>query len=230
MLEEEKKPEAAPEERGFEFRQCVKLLKSTGKKAKNLSELMSLIRLASDNSIYHHTYEFFFKERVLEYTNDFARWVGESLEARALSESLSNIDPYRFAPIAELRKELLNAIESYTQRFPNSGRVPPGAEFYFLETVTIVFPAGVTVSGLAGFLEALKSVDPTSVYYHFYEARSRVEGGVNDFSKWIGDTLGNEPLAAKITSIDPFMHSIEGIRANIADLVAAEIERGEARG
>lgn len=81
--------EAAP----FEFKACASILKSTGKKAKNLRELRDIIAVVGDGSIFHHTYQYFLKGPVFEYTNDFAQWAGESLEERALSEHLSNTDP-----------------------------------------------------------------------------------------------------------------------------------------
>lgn len=87
----------------FEFKQCVSILKSTGRNAWNLRELRDVIAVVSDESIFHHTYQYFLKGHVLEYTNDFAHWASESLEERALSEHLSNIDPYAFKNIDELR-------------------------------------------------------------------------------------------------------------------------------
>ncbi len=80
----------------FEFKQCVNILKSTGRKAGNLRELRNIISKISDKSIIHHTNHYFLKGHVFEYTNDFVHWAGEGLEERALSERLSNIDPYGF--------------------------------------------------------------------------------------------------------------------------------------
>jgi hypothetical protein len=64
-------------------------------------------------------------------------------------------------------------------------------------------------------------VDVGAIYYHFYEARVRLRGGVDDFSSWILNTLGKEDLARRIRAIDPFMHGIDGIREHII----AEVER-----
>ena len=81
----------------FEFKQCITILKATGEKAKNLRELRDRISDVSDESMFHHVYQYFLKEqRVLEYTNDFAQWTGETLKENVLSEQLSNIDPYSF--------------------------------------------------------------------------------------------------------------------------------------
>ena len=97
----------------FEFQHCVSILKATGRKAHNLRELRGSLAEVSDDSIYHHTYQYFLKGHVMEYTNDFAHWAGESLEERVLSEHLSNIDPYDFREIRELRQELLKTVEEY---------------------------------------------------------------------------------------------------------------------
>lgn len=205
----------------FEFRQCVSILKSTGKKAKNLRELRDAIAVVSDESIFHHTYQYFLKGHILEYTNDFAHWAGESLEERALSEHLSNIDPYVFKNIDELRQELLNAIDSYLENFPEPRESMTGDEFYFNETITLIFPVGIRVKNLAEFLIAIKYIDAAAIYYHFYEARIRL--GVDDFSKWLEDSLNKKDLSEKIRSIDLFMHSIEGIREHIIEAVEKDV-------
>lgn len=205
----------------FEFRQCVSILKSTGKKAKNLRELRDAIAVVSDESIFHHTYQYFLKGHILEYTNDFAHWAGESLEERALSEHLSNIDPYVFKNIDELRQELLNAIDSYLENLPEPREAMTGDEFYFNETITLIFPVGIRVKNLAEFLIAIKYIDAAAIYYHFYEARIRL--GVDDFSKWLEDSLNKKELSEKIRSIDLFMHSIEGIREHIIEAVEKDV-------
>jgi hypothetical protein len=209
----------------FEFRQCVSILKSTGKKAKNLHELRNVITVISDECIFHHTYQYFLKGHILEYTNDFAHWAGESLEERALSEHLSNIDPYDFKNINDLRNELLAVIDEYLKKFPEPREVMPGDEFCFNETITLVFPIGIRVKNLAEFLTAIKYIDAGSIYYHFYEARMRLGGGIDDFSRWIEDASGKKELAEKIRAIDPFMHDLEGVRKYIAEAVEEEVRK-----
>jgi hypothetical protein len=207
----------------FEFMECVTILKSTGKTARNISELRALIALVSDASLFHHTYQYFLKGHVLEYTNDFALWVAESLEKRELSERLSSIDPFAFEDLSHLRQELLQGIDDYIADFPEPRDAIPGDEFYFNETITIIFPVGMWAKNLAEFLLAVRYVDPASIYYHFYEARIR--HGTDDFSTWIEDVLGNKELAKAICAIDPFMHNIEGIRAHIVEAVENDVRQ-----
>ncbi|MFH1701894.1 MAG: DUF5752 family protein [Nitrospirota bacterium] len=209
----------------FEFKQCISILKSTGKKAKDLRELRNIIAVISDDCVFHHTYQYFIKGHVLEYTNDFAHWAGESLEERALSEHLSNIDPYDFKNISDLRNKLLEVIDNYFENFPEPREAMTGNEFFFNETVTLIFPVGIRARNLAEFLTAIKYVDDSSIYYHYFEARIRLGSGIDDFSRWIEDAFGKKDLAEKIRSIDPFMHDLEGIRKHIAEAVEEEVKK-----
>ena len=204
----------------FEFKQCVSIVKSTGKKAGSLSELRKLISKVGDESIFHHVYQYFLKGRILEYTNDFAQWAGESLEERALAERLACIDPYTLKSVNEVRMELLSEIDDFLANFPEPRDVVRGNEFYFNETVNLVFPVGVRARNLAEFLVAVEHIDSSCIYYHFYDSRVRLgEGIVDDFSRWIEHTLGKKDLADRIRAIDPFMHSIEHIREHIKEIV-----------
>lgn len=208
----------------FEFKQCVTLVKATGRKARNLREFRAALALVSEESVFHHTYQYLLKGHVLEYTNDFAHWAGESIEERALAEHLSNIDPYDFRGIEELRTELVKQVDEYLERFPEPRDAMYGDEFYFNETVTLVFPAGVRARNLAEFLMAIKYVDASALYYHFHDARQRL-GGTDDFSRWFEEAVEKGELAARIRAIDPFMYSLEGIRERIAKAVEDEVRR-----
>jgi hypothetical protein len=204
----------------FEFKQCVSVVKSTGKKAKNLRELRKLISQVGNECIFHHVHQYFLKGHMLEYTNDFAEWAGESLEERALAERLTSIDPYSLKSVNEVKKELLREIDGFLINFPEPHDVVSGNEFYFNETVSLVFPVGVKTKNLAEFLVAIEHIDAGSIYYHFYDSRVRLgEGVVDDFSRWIEHTLFKKNLADKIRTIDPFMHSIESIREHIREIL-----------
>ncbi len=209
----------------FEFKQCISILKFTGKKAKNLRELRDMVAVVSDESIFHHTHQYFLKGHILEYTNDFAHWTGESIEERVLSEHLSNIDPYSFNTTNELKGELIRVIGSYLQKFPEPREAMAGDEFYFNEMLTFVFPTGIRVRNLAEFLIAIKYIDSASIYYHFYEARLRIGSGVDAFSKWLEDALGKKSLAERIRGIDPFMHNVEEIRRHIVTAVEEDVKK-----
>ena len=209
----------------FEFRQSVSILKSTGKKAGTLRELRDRIATISEESIYHHMYQYFQKGHAREYTNDFAHWAGESLEERALSERLSNIDPYTYAGIEDLRKAILSVVDDHLEKFPEPREAMQKDEFHFTQTVTLVFPTGTWARNMAEFLMAIKYVDSGCICYHFYEARKRLGATVDDFTAWLEGSLNKTELAARIRAIDPFMHSIEGIREHIAAAIEDELKQ-----
>jgi hypothetical protein len=210
--------------RPFEFKQCIAILKATGKKASTIKELRNGISEVSDECIFHHVYQYFLKGHILEYTNDFAQWIAHFLEERALAEQLSNLDPYMFRSINDVRKELLRIIDAFLRSFPEPRPALPGNEFYFSEALTIVFPCGIKARNLAEFLVAIKNIDVESIYYHFYEARMRLGGGVDDFSRWIEESLERNALSNKIRNIDPFMHNLDGIREQIAEYVEEDLK------
>jgi hypothetical protein len=214
----------------FEFKQCVSIVKSTGKKARNVRDLRDIIAKIGDESIFHHVYQYFLKGHMLEYTNDFAQWAGENLEERVLAERLSCIDPYAFKSVAGVRKELLREIDGFLENFPEPHDVIEGNEFYFNETVSLVYPVGVKTKNLAEFLVAIEHIDAGSIYYHFYDSRVRLgEGVMDDFSMWIEHTLFRKKIADRIRAIDPFMHSIEKIRKHIRGIVEEHV-RAEMEG
>jgi hypothetical protein len=209
----------------FEFKQCVTILKSTGKKAKNLRELKDVLAEVGDGAIAHHTVQYFLKGHILEYTNDFAHWAGESIEERALAERLSNIDPYDYAAVRDLRHDLIKAVDDYLIQFPEPRDALPGDEFYFNETVTLVFPAGVWARNLAEFLMAMKYAEASTFYYHFYDARARLGNKVDDFSQWLEEGLEKPEVARRIRAIDPFMHNLESIRERIVEAIEEEVKK-----
>jgi hypothetical protein len=209
----------------FVFRDIVSIPRSTGQRAESLHQLRNLLAEVSDECIFHHTYRYFAKGHIMEYTNDFAQWAGKSLEEGMLAEHLSLIDPYSFGSVAELRTELLRVIDLYTAAFPNPRVAMTGNEFYFMEAVTYIFPARLRIQNLAEFLIGLKYVDISSIYYHFYEARVRLGKQVDDFSKWIEEVVGASHLAAQIRAIDPFMHNLEGIRDLLSGIIERELRK-----
>ncbi len=209
----------------FEFKLCVSIHKSSGKTAGTLRELRDAISEVSEEAIVHHTYQYFLKGHMFEYTNDFAHWAGESLEERALAEHLSSIDPYSFRDVEALRRKLIDQIDDYLEHFPEPRAAMPGDEFYFNETVTFIFSAGIRARNLAEFFAAIKFIDEGCVYYHFYESRVRLGKGTDDFSKWFDEALGEKDLAEKIRSIDPLMFTVEQIRGLIADAVEEEVRK-----
>ncbi|UCC95958.1 MAG: hypothetical protein JSW40_04210, partial [Candidatus Omnitrophota bacterium] len=62
-----------------------------------------------------------------------------------------------------------------------------------------------------------------SIYFHMFEARLRFKKLDNDFSCWLKDA-GLMDLANKISYLDPYTYTLEGLRKKITVLIKRAIE------
>lgn len=216
---------AAVKDKSFYFMDIVNVIKHTGTKATSLKEMRDAIASVSKDCLFHHTCQYFSKGNIQEHTNDFSQWIYTSLDDSILAEQLSNIDPYSFTSMTALRKHFLKVIDKYIEDFPEPRVALPDEAFFFNEAVTFIFPAGVKARNLAEMLMAIKFLDSSSIYYHFYEARARLKKGTDDFSKWI-DEVGKAPrIAERLRAVDPFMNNLESLREKIIDILEKGIKR-----
>jgi len=96
---------------------------------------------------------------------------------------------------------------------------PEGKEFEFVKAHSFVIPTGFVAHNLKEFEMILNKVTIHSIYFHIFEARLRLEKGVNDFSFWIGTSADAPELADIITSLDPYTFTMEGLRQKLADVI-----------
>jgi hypothetical protein len=211
----------------FLFYTKLDLVEALGKKAKNLEELLALLKEVPPSSIYYHTHRYLQQHQFLspEPPNDFAYWVRGILAERVLAERLFSLDLLDFKDIEELRASLINLIEDCTRAHPDTMKrtVPPGYEFHFAKSVTFVLPLGIEAWTLGEFLEAIKKISTHSLYYHMFDARLRLGRGENDFYLWLKKELGEYELAAKISNLDPYTNTMEGLRQKMCFLIAKRL-------
>lgn len=213
------------------FRFCTRLhlRELTGLKAQNVVQLLNIIKDVPGSVIYHHTHHFLQQHQYLcpEPPNDFAYWVRESLGEDLLGEQLSSIDTREFASIRSLRERIIKTLEEFLKTAPTPLRTsPPGEEFYFMKSVSVILPTPFIALDLAEFAEVLRQITIDSIYFHVFEARLRLEREINDFSYWIKDSLEEPGLAEKIERLDPYSHTMEGLRHSIIKLVEEHIRHG----
>lgn len=215
----------------FVFFSRLNLLELTNLRATNAQELLQGIGQVPESVIYHHTHHFLQQHQYLspEPPNDFAYWVTEVLGDAVLGEKLASVDICQFSTIASLREAIIRCFEEGEALDNFQRSAPPGQEFQFVKAVTFVLPTGYAAHDLREFLETLKQVTIHSLYYHIFEARLRLERVTNDFSWWLEDSLGEKELAQQIARLDPYTHTMEGLRQRICQLVEARLEQGHAR-
>ncbi len=207
----------------FYFQSRLVLNELTGLKASTIPELLDHIKGVPGSVIYRHTHHFLEQHQRVVPTvpNDFAYWVIEELGEKRLGEKLAAINTIDFNSIRELRDKIAQVIEDYLRAYPQaaSRTPPPGLEFHFMKSQSFIFQTQHAAYTLEEFCDCLMKVTLTSVYYHVFESRLRFERPANDFSRWLADELGEKELAGAVARLNPYDHSLEGLREKIITLV-----------
>ena len=204
----------------FAFSTEWRLVVLTGRKARNLEELLKHLREVTGASIFYHTHQQYLAHHFERPTfhNDFAIWVSNALLEERLAEKLTSIDLLAFSSIRQLREAIIQIIEEFVHESSGRSRdCPPGQEFYFCEAQSFVMPTGIVAHTVPEFFEALRLVSNVSIYFHFFEARLRLEQPANDFSRWLRQQ-GEEELAAAIDRINPYVMTLDEVKSQIIKL------------
>ena len=207
------------------FRFCTerRLVELTGLQARNLHELLAILRDVSGSSIFYHTHHLFLShhfEKPVVY-NQFATWVGNALQEQELAEKLAAIDLLTFTSIRQLRGEIIALIESSIAANPDPARqCPRGREFHFCRSKSFVMPTALVAEDASDFFAKLPHITIISMYFHFLEARLRLGRTTNDFSQWLAD-LGEQDLAEAIDRLDPYTRTLDELKEDMIALGAA---------
>jgi hypothetical protein len=204
----------------------------TGLKAANVKELVECLKHVPDSVVFYHTHQFLEEHHFLspQPPSDFARWVSDALGNEPLAERLAYIDPCDFTNIGSLRGEIIKAIEEYLEANPDLHKAPEGEEFHLVKSISYILPTGYVAYDLGEFVAILRKVSINSLYFHMFEARLRLGMGLNDFSLWLRDCLGEVELASEIERLDTYYYTLEGLRSTIIKLIERHIERRKTRG
>lgn len=210
----------------FRFYTHLHLKELTGLKASNLIELVKVLKEVPDPVIYYHTHNFLEEHHYLtpEPANDFALWVSDELGDEVLSEKLASIDTFDFPTIGALRARIEGVIRDYLSKKPDGRTAHEGREFHFIKSISFILPTPYIAHDLREFVEVLRQVSLNSLSYHIFEARLRLKKGVNDFSIWIEDCLGDKDLADRLAYLDPYNYTLESLRSTIIQLIEKRIK------
>ena len=204
----------------FTFKTQLSLVETMGMRARDLTELCRYFKVAPDTSIYYHTHHFLQRHQYLipEPPNDFAYWVSNILGDDVLGERLWSVDIVRFNSIHELRQTLVTILESYLASAPRKIECQEGEEFHFMASRTFVLPTRYSARNLKEFAEVLGKVSIQSIYFHVFDAKLRLKRDENDFSRWFR-SLGKNELADASRRLDPYSHTLDGLRQELITLV-----------
>ncbi|MFH1645819.1 MAG: DUF5752 family protein [Candidatus Omnitrophota bacterium] len=205
----------------FYFYSHLELRESTGLKARNIRELVELIKEVPGSVIYYHTHIFLQQHQFVspEPPNAFAYWVTNILGEDALGERLSSIDVCQFCSMRGLRERLIKIIEDFLFDAKDLRNAPPGKEFDFTKSITFTLPTPYAAYNLKEFVDCVGKVNIHSISFHIFDARLRLEKGVSDFSHWIETSLGYPDLAKRVESFDTYNYTLEGLRNRIIEII-----------
>jgi small-conductance mechanosensitive channel len=204
----------------FHFSTRLHLKELTGLSASNLSQLASRLKEVPDAVVYYHTHSFIEEYQFLtpEPTNDFALWVQDALGYDILTERLASIDTFEFPTIGALRQIIIGVIQDFLAQTSHEREAPPGNEFHFIKSISVVLTTPYVANNLREFVGILKRISIGSLYFHIFEAKLRLQRGTNDFSTWLENSLGEKDLGEQITRLDPYNYTMENLREIIIQL------------
>lgn len=210
----------------FIFKTQLSLVFMTGIKASDLAELAAHLKQVPPSSVYYHTHHFLQQHQFLtpEPPNDFAYWTTSVLQEDEIGERLAAMDTVRFGTLEVLRQAVVSTIEDFLKTGPVLRKAPPGEEFHFMRCVLFALDTRQSARSLEEFRDGLKKVSIGCLYNHVFAARLRPPLGVNDFSNWLRTGLGEAELAKKVERLDPYTHTMEGLRKRIIQLVEKRLE------
>jgi hypothetical protein len=204
----------------FQFSTRLHLKELTGLSAGNLSQLASRLKEIPDAVVYYHTHSFVEEYQFLtpEPANDFALWVQDALGYDILAERLASIDTFEFPTVGALRQMIIGVIQDFLAQTSHEREAPPGNEFHFIKSISIVLPTPYVAHNLREFVGILRRISIGSLYFHIFEAKLRLQRGTNDFSLWLEHSLEEKELAEQITRLDPYNYTLENLREMIIQL------------
>jgi small-conductance mechanosensitive channel len=210
----------------FRFHSRTYIKELTGLKAKNLRELVDLLKKVPDSVIYYHTHHFLEEHHYLipEPSNDFAVWVNDVLGEEVLGERLASVNTFEFPSLGALRERIAVIIEEHLAGGSNSREALPGREFRFMKSVSVIIPTPYVARDLREFVEALRKISLGSLYFHVFESRLRLSRGFNDFTIWLQESLEELELGEEIARLDPYTYTLEGLRSAFIQLIEKRIK------
>jgi hypothetical protein len=212
----------------FQFFTAAYLTRICNQVAGNLAELVSGLEHCSDLSIFYHTFQTLGSHHFLTegFSNDFAQWVLAATNRGALAEQLAALDIRDYVSLAELRSDLRRLVGKYCRAFPEFSTQAALEPFYFCESVENTLPLDFQATTLEEFREGVAKLSHSSFHFHFISSRLRLHLRINDFSRWLADSMEMESLASRINRIDIYTNTLDGARARV--LQFSDVERNAA--
>lgn len=205
----------------FEIKDCALIALASGKKVQNLREMRDVLASVTTDSIYYHFWGGLLRPRFdnPEYHNDFAIWAAHSLHDKIIAERLAIMDPTEFNTLEDLRKELIDLIEERLDEVDYPIWAKRDDQFEFIYSQIVIFNTKKIVTKPHEIIKVLPNLSVGSIFYHFIDARRRLNNSLDDFQNWLFN-FGNEykQLCHHIAEIDPYFVPLTKLRQELTDV------------
>jgi hypothetical protein len=201
----------------FVFYTERRLVQLTGRRAGTLPELHKHLQEVSGAAIFYHTHHQYLSHHfeTPRFYNDFAAWAARALQENRLAEKLAAVDLLAFGSVRELREAILAPIEAHLEAEDGPVRTAPADDlFHFCESQSFVMRTGLVAHDVPEFFQTLRRITNVSLFFHFFEARLRLERPADDFSQWLR-YCGHPQPAAEIEHLDPYSMTLDEFRDEI---------------
>jgi hypothetical protein len=141
-----------------------------------------------------------------------------------LAERLANLNVFEYKNLVTFKDKLVNTIEEHINQNPNQREAVEGREFYFMKSVSVILPTIYAAHDLREFVEALRKISPSSLYFHVFESRLRLNQESNDFSNWLEKSMEEVDLSHEVARIDPYALTLEGLRSALVQIIEKRIK------
>ena len=216
----------------FRIKDCALIAIASGARASTLRELRDNLASTSEASIYYHFWGSLLHPRFAEreYNNDFASWAARSLHDNVLAERLAVVDPTEFENLEAMRGELIEIVDDRLDESENAPWFVAQDAFEFLRSQIVVFDTGKHAATPEELARFLPEISTSSVFYHFIDARRRLQGRhTDDFSAWLGCFPdAHESLCSRLGAIDANFSSLSELKSTIEKFFREEFAWEEA--
>lgn len=214
----------------FAVRDCALIAIATGERAETLKELRDTLVRIDRASVFHHVWGGLlgarFGER--EYHNDFAGWARHGLHDRKLAERLAMVDPTTSPDLEDLRRDLVEIVEDRLDESEALPWVRATQRFHFIRSQIVVFDTRVRCRTPEEMAERIPGLSPSSLFYHFIDARRRSPEGSDDLRAWLaGFGPRFEGLRRALAELDPYFVSLAELRDEVARVFRRHVDGKE---
>lgn len=208
----------------FYVKDCALAALATGNKAQTLAEFRDQLRNIPTESIYYHFWRQSIETSLVpgSFYNDFSHWAHYHLHDDVLAERLALIDPSGYQDMNKLREDIIEVIENRIDEQDGTNSFWHAEAFHFIESKIVVFNTAYKMEDPKDLVKVIPNLSPSSIFYHFIDARRRDPINTDDFSTWLETFKGqHEPLVQQFRAIDPYFITLAELQQRLIHIVTS---------